>query len=324
MRCPRCDWQSDPELLDDLGQPVRSKVQLAVHAREMGHPSCVVCSLVLAREERVTCERCITAARQVLADVVSLWEELPRHLSALGGSLGRPGGGGRSAGDGRPLPGGDALVLLGPGSPGWAEDEETTRDSDPPSVAFDLGWWEADWREHRGDGAARPARLAAAVFRSAGYLEVHTRWAAEQHVGFPDYVHDLALLFGRLERATGRARAEARANAACFDCGGQLVRLDKEEGLEDDVTCQRCRRVYTPAEYALALRATRDSGLSGWVTVRDAAAAASRSVETLESWVKRGLVEVACRVKDHRHLVWWPDVEARASRSSRRSSRRAS
>lgn len=297
----------------------------------------------------MTCESCLTDARELLAGIVTLWLELPVHLAQLRGSLNS--GGSRGAADGRPLLGGDVLVLLGAGSPGYAEDEKTTRDGDPPSVAYELGWWEADWRERRGDLPAEPVRLAKALRRSAGYLEVHARWAAREHPGFADFHQDLSRLHELLERATGRARAAAHANAACFDCGGQLVRPLVEQlvvqwwlphavgpvreqdvrfatgpmEVEDDrdqspiVECRVCRRRYTPAEYALALRATSDSGLQGWVTVADAAAGARRSVETLESWVKRGLLEVACRVRDRRHLVWWPDVEARTRRARRRS-----
>lgn len=263
------------------------------------------------------CEGCLTGARETLAGVFAMWQELPRHLGNLTGSLGRSGP--RAAADGRPLPGGDVLVLLGPGSEGLSEDELTSKTGDATSLAFELGWWEDEWRSRRKEPAPRPTYLAAAVRRSCGYLEVHARWAADHHEGFEDFTSDLQILHSRLERATGRAREAARANAQCFDCQGDLVRLIDAEGLEEqDVTCRRCHRRYTAAEYSLALRAARDSGLQGWVPVRDAAVAAKRSVETLESWVKRGLVEVACRISDRRHLVWWPDIEARAARAQKR------
>lgn len=88
-----------------------------------------------------------------------------------------------------------------------------------------------------------------------------------------------------------------------------LVGTDAE-GLVDDWTCGHCRRVYDQPSYFLALRAAA----SMWVRVPVAAETAQRSVWTLRSWVRRGLVTAACRVLDRAVVVWWPDVSDRAFR----------
>lgn len=258
-KCARCDYRSnDPD-------------EAAAHAFDAGHSLCVVCRHSLTEHEpALACERCLTRARADLAGITEMYEELPRHL-------GHP----RSATydhsspstDGDPLPGGDALVLLGPGSPGYDDDDRTVRDGDPASVAFELDWWQRDWTEARGETPdLTPRSVKAAVRYTAGYLEVHARWAANNHPGFDQFAADLKRLHRLLEHATARADAHEVAEAPCMSCGGQLVREVRprhpddgrtregrpEEGYQRGFTCQSCGRVYaTPDggfnEYAFAL-----------------------------------------------------------------------
>jgi hypothetical protein len=82
------------------------------------------------------------------------------------------------------------------------------------------------------------------------------------------------------------------------------------EGLTDDWTCGWCRRVYNQTSYFLALRAKASS----WVPIPLAAETTQRSIWTVRSWARRGLVTAACRVLDRAVLVWWPDVSDRAFR----------
>lgn len=311
-RCRRCDWRPDVDLDD---KPV---TQLAIHAIDAAHPLCRCCPRSLTRDETWTCETCLTETRTLLSGIVTMYDELPRHLARLGSGLG--GSGRRSE---RALPGGDALVLLGAGSEGLAEDGTTTHDGDLASVSFELGWWAAEWQGRREELRPLGSRPSTVVHNAAAYLDVRARWAADEHPGFADFTDDLRRIHTALEHATGRSRKAARANASCFDCKGQLVRrVDPRTGLEDEhVTCDRCHRRYTPAEYALALRSAYDSGLQGWVPIADAAKATKRSLKTVESWIHRGLVDVACRLSDRRQVVWWPHVDARARRAPRRAKR---
>lgn len=346
MKCPRCDWRSQPT--DDAG-PIRD--QITAHIDETDHPTCLVCHRILAHTDTRTCEACITHARQLLTDISAWYAELEDEIGQPhGANL----GGGRSTEAYPPLPGGDAQVLLGPGSQGLDDDGHTVKDGDTTSVAFDLGFWETEWRRARHDQPGRPVRLRGVVRRATGYLEIHTRWAAQQHAGWLGYLTDLREVHGRLERATGRARAAAKANASCFDCGGTLTRrvdpdtgleetektgrVDPETGMQEErpvVTCGTCRRRYGAQEYLLALQEARGSGLQGWVTISDAAKVTRRSVDTLKSWTRSrddegpGLVSTCCVVAwtpdgkpvQGRQLVWWPDVEKRADRAQRRGVR---
>lgn len=238
MRCARCDYRTDPQ--DE--QPAR--VQLLEHATDAAHPLCQVCRRSLPVEDRGTCEQCLTESRSLLAGIVTMWAELPTHL-------GHPSGArydeSVSASKDKPLLGGDALVLAGPGGSGqtgrrlWPselkqglvqnydgrEHAVDNHASDAPSVAQLLTEWEDDWRHTRTEpAAALPARSTATVISAAaGYLEVHARWAARAHPAFDQYVTDLRQLHHRLERATGRDERIVKADAECFRCGaGALVR----------------------------------------------------------------------------------------------------
>ena len=235
-------------------------------------------------------------ARALLSGVLLMWTDLPSHLGHVRGAsldTDRP-----SAADGRPLPGGDALVLLGPGGTGTAEDGETSRDGDPVSVAWFLAQWEDEWRHTRGDGAAEIAAgsTSAVVFAAAHFLEQHARWAAAEHPAFPDFLGELKALHEALERASGMHRAAVRAPVPCFECGGALLRLVRE-GLEDEVlTCASCRTTLEPSEYQrgcdeAAKAASRlDVAGEAFETVALVAQLLERPAWTVRGWERRGLI----------------------------------
>lgn len=276
-RCARCEWRSTDEPVDvSAGCPCACHVggafpppcdveggcglthsqvlspdaQLALHALESDHPLCIVCFRSLRDAERQTCERCIESAQSTLSSIRTLYDWLPSLLQSV--TSGVHNGGHRSE-DGRPLPGGDALALLGPGSQGLQEDGQTTKDDDPVSVAFELHWWERDWRETRNEPLddVQPRSSAKVAREAIGYLERHTRWAANSHHAFDDYLRDLRALHGRLLMATGQVRQPTKLNLDCFQCGGQLVRKIGPDGLEvQTVTCRACGTTYDPTQFA--------------------------------------------------------------------------
>lgn len=324
-RCARCEWCPDPDA------EARPSEQLADHARDAGHWLCPSCAHSLTDVDPLHgCEACLTDARALLSGITTMYLELPEHLGHLNGSL-RPQAG-RSS-DGKPLPGGDALVLLSGGSEGYSDDGVTAKDGDPPSVSFELGWWAMDLMDSREDPEELGERPRRIVVKAAGYLERHARWMANNHPGFAQMHGDLKALHARLERATGRGEVVVKANASCFDCGGDLIHdtvtISRHAGQGEDGplrmgpvpteegshTCRRCRRRYTPAELNLAQRAAWET-VEDWVPLVAAARAAGLNVETVEKWAKRNVVATCCPVEGGRKMVWWPDVRARTRRAS--------
>lgn len=247
---------------------------------------CVLCAEQLHRAEQQTCHRCLLATAEVLSGVVTMWTELPTHRGQLRGL--RPAAG--HAGD-TTVPGGDVLVLAGPGGNGgsprrltrsetrlperwWllgstgpltqrgylaAERERTGREhaadnlpSDPPSVRQVLASWVEDWT-----AAGAPAGPEHPSVPAAGrYLQQQLTWAARGHDAFGDFTRELRELHARLERVTGRAVDIVRANVDCLACGRALVKqLDDVGRQEEDFTCEGCGRVVTEQRYHLALSA---------------------------------------------------------------------
>ncbi|MCW2545415.1 MAG: hypothetical protein JWM40_2967 [Frankiales bacterium] len=282
---------------------------------------CILCDELLHRAERQTCHGCLARAGELLSGVVTMWAELPQHRGHLRSA--RFGGG---SSDIR-IPGGDVLVLAGPGAYGgesrrlsrgeqqrperwWllgshgplplraylaVERERTGREhqvdnrpTDTPSVAQVLTGWAADWS---GDDRCRTVPAA------AGYLARRTGWAARELDVFGEYVHDLEQLHARLERVTGRAVDIVRANVDCLACGRALVKqLDDVGRQEEDFTCEGCGRVVTEQRYHLALSAElrrRDRVVLGGVefgTPVLVAAVLGRPVATVRAWERAGLI----------------------------------
>lgn len=367
--------------------------------------ACVVCADELADADPAIChERCLSKVREDLAGVVLLWQELPDHLGHARSQ--RYDSSPRGGGDEHPLPGGEILALLGPGSSGQeprrltASDRERAKrvrwwvlDAQGPltpqqwnvavahaegkehladnaadesiSVAEALASWERDLRDHYGEPPAttKPQRTAVVVTQAAGYLERRLRWAAgglrdrEAHPAFDELADDLRKLHVRLEVATGRVRTPVKANAACFDCGHDLVRRLRptaveqwwvpgaigpmpqvrigrglvEETVQDlcgvEVpvwTCSGCGQRYDKERYnrALAAELATSSRLEvegeSFATTRLVAGLVGRSESTIKRWVREGVVR---SVQHHGLTLASVDDAERANETRPRRSR---
>lgn len=129
--CARCDWRPDVE----GGRP--DVEQLAEHAAEAGHWLCPVCSNSLTESDPVHgCEKCLTRSREDLAAILVLYTELPTLLGHVKSPRYDQGRGGS---DGVSLPGGNALVLLGPGSVG--NRSRLGDDYEPDPATHPERWW---------------------------------------------------------------------------------------------------------------------------------------------------------------------------------------
>ncbi len=234
--CARCAWRPDPD------SDVSTREQAQVHAADLGHPRCCCCSRSLVRGELGTCETrepgdgtpCLQTAREHLSGIRTLYDDLGSYLGHLRGP--RLDSSSPSASDGRPLPGGDVLALLGPGSRGDSEDGHTSKDGDPVSVAYELTWWAEDWADRFGDRAAdvRPRTPAAQIRQALAYLERRMRQASREHPAYDDFATDLRNLHRTLERAAGRDNPIQRAEAECFGCAtDNLIRELTDSGYPD-------------------------------------------------------------------------------------------
>lgn len=296
--CNRCDFAGDPT---DLEQ----------HADDAAHPLCLLCPRSLTSHEPRICENCLTKAQEALSGVVTLFAVLPSHLGHLKGS--GPNTGSRSS-DGRPLPGGDVLALLSEGSEGLSEDGTTTKDNDPPSIAYDLGWWAMAVMDERRENVELGHTSDRIVLRAGGYLETRLRWCSVSFDGFTELARDLDRLHTVLQRHTSTDLPIEVAHVGCFDCHGRLERrYEPSTGLAQDWwTCGQCKRRYTDPEYRMALAAAYQAEIE-WIPLTEAARRAGVNVETVERWGQRGQITVSCRIPDGRRMVRWSEIEGKAS-----------
>lgn len=157
-RCARCNWIPEP------GET------LADHAEAAEHPLCSACNKSLPSDRPRVCRDCQDDASVKLDEILTMWGELPELLDAQASAT---------------LPGGDVLVLAGPGARGvqgaedddipwwlgaghigpvtateWRRRQDRTgargeisdnRAADTPSVSWTLAVWADDWRHIRGE-----------------------------------------------------------------------------------------------------------------------------------------------------------------------------
>lgn len=93
------------------------------------------------------------------------------------------------------------------------------------------------------------------------------------------------------------------------------------EGLTDKLECSNCGETYTFAQYGLALR-TRADACKGWVDIKLAAEVSRVPERNIRAWIDRQKVASACRIDDHRLLVWWPELHELAVESRLRHAKK--
>lgn len=283
---------------------------LACRWCEESTTTCTSCPRPLARTERVTCAACVSRARGVLARLPGLHAALRDSVRTIVGL--DPS---RIARGGLPMammPGGDALVMLAPGSGSSVTADARghrspwdSLDSDPPSVSGVLGDIEDGWRRARRDRAASgPPTVAAAV----AYLADHVQWAAEQYPGWAGDLTALVKLTRRIEATAGIGDEEERLPVPCPHCGGVVARRwehpIRASGQQTPVrggglsawACRSCGERVDMADIVADL----DDDLL--VTARQASALLGIPWTTVRSW-------------QHRHHVlpvhgprWWDDT----------------
>lgn len=169
---------------------------------------CILCAKPLSDHERQTCTRCIGRVRADLATIAATYALLPDELEHHPDD---------------PIPGGDALVMLAPGSTGsaaikallnapgeWTGDKwdiaagEPTfahyadeNPADPPTILFDLSRWQDDWAESRDEKPGRPTMTDV-----VGWLTLRLTWAGEQHPAFDEFAVDVHRMLVRLQIST--------------------------------------------------------------------------------------------------------------------------
>lgn len=219
----------------------------------------------LQPDEVGTCLRCRAHTRTLILEIVEALDTLPDAIRALAGLAYDAGSRDR---DDAPIVGGDAVVLLGPGTTGnvsWRAcppgcnhttcgrtshlaDQYPT---DPPSIAAVLCGIEDDWRRFLHHQAATGNDPRAA----ADYLLEHLVQAAQAYPLFAENHDDLTQLHHRAQTISGTNDDPVVMPAPCLHCGGRITRKWRENGLDDLAACEGCGTAWAAdTEYRIATR----------------------------------------------------------------------
>lgn len=219
------------------------------------------------------------------------------------------------------IPGGDAMVMLGPvASPeAWAHRVDSLeRVSSYPDLAHEgdrepplqlLLFWSEQWRAER----EQTTDLAPTVATEAGFIRQCLEWAWDNELHWDDFAADIRQARTRLEGLLRAGTRPERTAVSCIDldCGRapRLVKVYGERAADDRYRCPACRRWYDETDYRIALGAELSAdGAARWVPLADAVSLLERPEQTLRRWVHEGRVPVCCSMPGRRLMVWWPDI----------------
>lgn len=209
---------------------------------------CIVCGRdVLKSDEERTCVRCLGATRRSIIRIEQDYQLLPLELLDRAGAASPMEPNGDRHGDGDPLPGGDLMVLLGPGSTRHHGDAV---DDDVDSILGTLERWETDWRITFGDGQATER---ATIGNVTVYLLRRLSHAARNHGAFDEFATDVRDKRHALDIRLGLH--PQRSDVPCTYCKTRtLEREIPRNGVPLEWRCTRCHRGYTESEYYVAAR----------------------------------------------------------------------
>jgi hypothetical protein len=230
---------------------------------------CVVCGI--EHVEQQTCPSCISNTREDIAEIVRMDAALPAQ-TLDGGNDGKL----EAA---REIPGGEAMVMLGPG----AKRGEIGKGEHITTLLLLVGW-EDDWRHIKHHHTDDPATVEDA----AKYLDEHLHWAAQEHPAFDAIAEELRGHRAHLEDVLHDGE-RADTGAPCVNCGRPLERIWAEEVRNDSWWCERCKDVVSPAEYDEAV--ARDGRrFAAWLIPTDMEAEYRIPRGSLTSWAAQGHV----------------------------------
>lgn len=234
---------------------------------------CVVCGIEHVDEQ--TCPSCIGTTRTDLAEIRRMYHALPLH-AVEGGNDGH-------LESSRPIPGGEAMVMLAPGSGhGYAEYE---RKGEAIPTELLLATWEDDWREVRsGETALELASVDAAV----KYLDANLDWAAQQHPAFDSFAEEIREHRAHLEDVLHDGE-RIDTGAPCKVCGRPLERNYGAQAKDDSWWCDRCKVLIRPDEYAENV-ARESRQYAKWLPAAEMAEEHRIPRGTLSSWASDGKV----------------------------------
>lgn len=236
---------------------------------------CICCGIRHSLDQ--TCPTCLHDVREDLDLITHMLGRLREQ--ALNGST-LSGSGAVKLAAAAAIPGGDAMVELGPFSDGSAAidpeqraDEHVHPDS---TISHTITSWALDWTEQAGGTMRHP------------FDPDHVTWAAKYHPAFNDFVTEIRQARTRLEDVTGDGERPDRG-APCFVCHRPLMREYGDDDASDRWWCDRCRKSFGVGEYVSEVGRNYRANAE-WLTAEDIETTLRIPRGSLSSWASKGYV----------------------------------
>lgn len=234
------------------------------------------------------------------------------------------------------LPGGDAMVNLGPVASleAWAWQVDTDErqavlpaalrhaaytsaaDEDPDEAwpAYQtLRYWSEAWRLAHG----QPDIEAPTIATETRFLGRLTDWAWDHEPHFEDYAADVHAARVKLENVVRDGIRETRSRVLCDRCATpkRLIVVYGKRGQPDTWKAPCCKAILTADETKRALaRQLRSAGAARWVDRREAIGALKVqgwTEATVRGWLADTTDPIPTDHTDGKVRVYWPDLWTR-------------
>jgi hypothetical protein len=233
---------------------------------------CIICGI--EHVDQRTCPKCIGATREDLVQIRRMFARL-HEQTIEGGNEGKL----EAA---RPIPGGEAMVMLSPGSHHGFMEYESAGDHMPTELL--LATWEDDWRSMKGTPTEEPATVPDAV----AYFDGHLSDMAQRHDAFDDFSTEIRQHRAHLEDVLHDGE-RIETGAPCKVCGRPLERNYGLQAKDDSWWCGRCKDVISPEDYTEHV--ARDSRrFATWLPTVEMKLEYRINRGTLQGWASKGYV----------------------------------
>ena len=254
-----------------------------------------------------------------------------------------------SKGDHKLMPGGPAMVALGPvaNQEAWAWMQDTSErlgraytsveDEDPDEAwsAYQLlEFWSEPWRRELG---AEYDGYRTTIATEAGFLRANLEWAWSNEPHWDEFVGDVRRAKAKLENILKDGERAQRGAPCLYDeCkGAALVRkMQPRRGPNGEKVwawsnwhCPKCHREYGEDQYESLVKAaaagTTSEVIDGetWASTDQAALDIGMPATTIRVWLNRGELDTVCIIKGRRQrFVRVEQVRTRREEGSRRKS----
>ena len=239
----------------------------------------------------------------------------------------------------REMPGGDALVMLGPAAnlEAWEHRFETAERTGADTTYASLQEAEmhpllvlATWEDAIREEREQPTDLTATIPRAADYIAKSVEWLIgvdedgdANFLGVDALSADLRKCRSALENVLHDGVRAEFAQVKCIndhcDEKPRLMKVYADEAANDHHKCPACRGRYDYDEYVRAAKVHMASERADdtWVTVADAAHSTGRTAKSVRSWIRDEKVSTQkAPGRPSLVYVYWPEVRD-ADRESR-------